>query len=148
MDGFFSGRGTSPKNLAAHPHLCIASFLDLTHFLEMAIISLACQAFWMARDGRQKCIAMTQIQEIYGFSVVKVCKLFFSIRMVRVCLRIFFLDSCQFMSFLVCAHSCWWWFQKSCTTHSLSIEPYEKWDSLHINWCRIVSINSTKQLAT
>ena len=26
--------------------------------------------------------------------------------------------------------------------HLLSMKPYEKWDILHINWCRISAINS------
>ena len=27
--------------------------------------------------------------------------------------------------------------------HLLSMKPYEKWDILHINWCRISSIDNT-----
>ena len=32
--------------------------------------------------------------------------------------------------------------QKSGLHHLLSMKPYEKWDILYINWCRISSINS------
>ena len=77
------------------------------------------------------------------FSVVKslqVC--IFSIKRLRVCLR--------FMSIHVisCLRTFILMMVSEILHHPLSIEPYEKRDSLHINWCRIVSINSTKQLAT
>ena len=34
---------------------------------------------------------------------------------------------------------CWW---KKSLHHLSSINPYKNWDILHINWCRISSINS------